>query len=592
METTNIKNTSFWDKIKVFIIDFTFIFYLFQIIRFIVSPFCYISFIPLFIITWLFYNIISLCVWQQTLGSGFFNARITNLGNKKTLQIRIVLMELFTSIPGILLIFFCFIHYLPIFLGEVSIVKIASQIIPYGLIAILIILSPINLLRTSIFKVNLITTITINSRNNLIHRRKLFLIVYSSILLFAGVSRYLHTHLTNDITKMESSWKKLPFKPDPNNNWLDSWNWIYYSTPRPTAQSIQEYTDFLKLNRQDINDYIFSLFEKYDHVILCERMHPEMTQYEMIYNLVTDIRFTENIGNIFTESGNVDSREAYDNLSNIKFPNDTVFEQTLSSFMMENQSFYLIWSNTNWFYFLKSITQFNHNKRKKIKLLFSDRANWIYNDKNYNRDSIMARNIISTIRKDTLNKSLIIMNYRHAYLKGKLNCGNFISKEFPGKVANVLINTKSGNTLPLQSGKWDVAFEQMPEDAFAFNMENSPFGNDKFDHYHSFSPLAKLRYEDMFTGFIYYKPLYLHYIGDGFPYMMQPNNIKILKERARILGESTNYICNAPNKVYFRGLKFQYFIINLIDNTFFAFILIIGMIILICLYIKYKKQSK
>ncbi len=54
-------------------------------------------------------------------------------------------------------------------------------------------------------------------------------------------------------------------------------------------------------HRQDINDYVMGLFEKYDYVVLCERHHQDMTQYDMIYDLVTDSRFVDNVGVVFKE---------------------------------------------------------------------------------------------------------------------------------------------------------------------------------------------------------------------------------------------------------------------------------------------------
>lgn len=589
----HVQSTSltFGEKFKKLSIDFTSVFFLFHIIRFFVSYFCFIPFLPDFLIFWLLYNIVSFEVWQQTLGSSFFNAKLVDQSHGSSFRIRIILRELFTSLPGILLILFYFIHFLPLFLRGLSIDMLETRVILSGVLTIIVILSLITVFRVRILKVKM-TKDTITERtNSLKYTRRRVVIIYSILLLFAGVSRYFHTSFTNDVEKVRSSYAKLPLKLDLKNNIFDLWDWICYTVPRPTTQSVQDYTHYLNANKKDINDYIFSLFDKYDHVILCERLHSEITQYDLIYNLVTDSRFVEKIGNVFTEVGNVESRGAYKKLTDTDFPNDTVFQQALSSFMMENQTYHLLWSNLNWFNFLEKMYRFNHDKEKKIQILFTDRANWKYNNKNYNRDSLMANNIITTIKKDSLKKSLTIMNYRHAYLKGNSNCGYLISEEFPGKVANVLINTVGWDMCPLQSGKWDVAFEQMPEDAYAFDLKNSPFGKDRFDHYFYLSPLSRLQYEDMFTGIIYYKPLYLHYISYGFPYMLQPDNVKTLKERALKLGEEFNEDLYHVGNGYIRSLRFLYFVTNLIDNIFFIWNIIGGVGILVYLFIKYKKSD-
>lgn len=586
MKNTQNAGLSFGDNFKKLLIDFTSVFFLFHIVRFLVSYFCFIPFLPGFLILWFLYNIVSLGIWKRTLGSSFFGAALVNQGSKSSFYSRMFIKELFTSLPGILLIVFYYIRYIPANLKEALIIRMV-----WGMIIILVILSIITLYRKRLFKIRMSKEIINGKTDNLKYTRKRIVIVYSLLLLLAGGSRYLHTYFTNDIKTVRTSWEKLPIKLEANNEIVNSLDWSFYTAPRPTIPSIRKYIDFLKINRRDINDYVLSLFDKYDHVILCERLHPEMTQYDMIYNLVTDSRFVEKVGTVFTEIGNIDSHEAYEELTDMNFPNDTVFQQALSSFMMENQSFHLFWARTNWFTFLERMAKFNHKKEKKVNIFFTDRANWKYKNQNYKRDSLMANNINSIIKEKKLNKSLIIMNYRHAYVRGDRNCGHFISQEFKGKVANVFINTVGWDMSPLQYGKWDVAFEQMPEKAYAFSLKDSPFGKDRFDHYFFSGELSKLRYEDMFTGVIYYQPLYLHYMGWGFPYALQPSNVKTLQERALQLGVTFNKKDYYWKNGYFKGLKFQYFFLNLIDNLFFVWNLVLGVGILIYLSVGYARTT-
>ena len=73
--------------------------------------------------------------------------------------------------------------------------------------------------------------------------------------------------------------------------------------PGPTTQAIEKYVRFLQQQKQTPVDYIMSLFQTYDLVVLCERSHPEVTQYDMIYQLVADPRFQQQAGHIFMENG-------------------------------------------------------------------------------------------------------------------------------------------------------------------------------------------------------------------------------------------------------------------------------------------------
>ena len=71
------------------------------------------------------------------------------------------------------------------------------------------------------------------------------------------------------------------------------------------AQESQgEYEDFLADQHLSAKEYILSLFEKYDIVILCERDHREITQYDLILDVISDKRFRSEVGNIYTEIGN------------------------------------------------------------------------------------------------------------------------------------------------------------------------------------------------------------------------------------------------------------------------------------------------
>lgn len=198
----------------------------------------------------------------------------------------------------------------------------------------------------------------------------------------------------------------------------------------------------------------------------------------------------------------------------------------------------------------------------------------------------MADNIINTIKADSIEKSLIIMNYRHAYLTSG-NCGYFVERSFPGKVANVLINTGKAYLpgilmgkeimIPIHDGKWDVAFEQIPDSCFAFDLKSSPFGNDRFDHFVlPWNPISSLKYEDMFTGFIFYKSLDNHIMSIGYPNILNPDNLAKLRVREKNMKVySLDYWIESLKG----GIQIQkginvYYELNLIENKVLFAVLI------------------
>ena len=502
-----MRKANFSQRLGAFLIDaFTAVF-LFQIVAFLLSPFCFLPLFPGVWFVWIVYYIASYCTFGRTLGEAFFGAKVVADKGWMPAWIKIILREAFTSFPALIAWTLCW-----------------NRLVPMRSIAIFVVLLLMICLRRKMFGISLVKC----EQNTITTKRPFYKTsagIFLLILLGGVLARVVNTLCTNDKAFLvESPWK---------------------SVPRPTVSSVSKYVDYLKNNRQDINDYVMGLFEKYDYVVLCERHHQDMTQYDMIYDLVTDSRFVDKVGVVFTEIGCAESRDAYRTLVETTFPNDTLLEKGLASFLMENQTVHLLWPNTNWFTFLKRMYYFNHDRAKKVEIMFADR-NWIDRTELAQRDSVMADNIIKTIESDSLKKSLIIMNYRHAFFTPGC-CGEYIQRRFPGKVANVMINNVKLDFLSLALGKeiarpdlrhgeWNVAFEQMPTDAFAFDLKDSPFGKDNFDYFAL--PWAMengMQYQDMFNGFIYYKSLIDHRASVGFNHLFDPENRAKLEERERLL---------------------------------------------------------
>ena len=68
-------------------------------------------------------------------------------------------------------------------------------------------------------------------------------------------------------------------------------------------EAIAPYVAFLEEHQQGAVDYVLSLFDRFDLVILCERSHPETSQYDLFFDVVRDERFTRRVGHVFTEVG-------------------------------------------------------------------------------------------------------------------------------------------------------------------------------------------------------------------------------------------------------------------------------------------------
>jgi hypothetical protein len=163
------------------------------------------------------------------------------------------------------------------------------------------------------------------------------------------------------------------------------------------------------------------------------------------------------------------------------------------------------------------------------------------------------------ISKQARKKSLVIMNTRHGYGHIDKRFPQSIQDEFhgttafmqealPGKVANIMIHSITQKYAymftPTQNGKWDRVFEDLGNPDVGFDFTGSPFGEDQFDM--AFIRNKSLLFKDVFTGYIFYKPLTAHFKKEGFPYEFT-NFEDTMIRRASIL--SNDYVDLIKQKI-------------------------------------------
>ncbi len=310
--------------------------------------------------------------------------------------------------------------------------------------------------------------------------------------------------------------------------------------------SAKPYVRFLKKQKATPVDYVMGLFENHDVVVLCERAHPEMTQWDFIFDVVKDPRFIEKVGHVFTEYGQTGIQEDLDKFMMTDSLNDTEVKANVLH-LMRNLGVWPSWTNNNFNLYLNRLYHLNQtlSPENRIQHHFSDGAvDWsairrVSDYKKYqknivwNRDSIMAGTVITGMKNiaETSGKPakcLVIMNYRHGmdltdrlpYVP-RVNAYEFMEDSFGNRAANVLINTRFLLSVPLAGGVWDAAFEQNGNRAVGFDFRGSPFGICGFDLFpfnnllkpgHTPSSNGSLRYRDVFTGFVFTHPVKDQYL--------------------------------------------------------------------------------
>ncbi len=333
-------------------------------------------------------------------------------------------------------------------------------------------------------------------------------------------------------------------------------------------KEIIPYVEFLKKEQTRAKDYVLDLFEEKDIVIICERFHPELTQYNLIVDIAKDPRFIKNVGNIFIEVCGRNQEKKIDLLLKSNNLNNKSLD-SLTIDIIRNSDFYPLWNNYNFYFLLKELQQINSrlNNNQKINLfptdLFVDWENmdtlkykefWNSID---DRDSLIADFIINKfniIQKKKRKKILVIMNYRHAFghkfrypnHKKPNNVGRFLFDRFQTKVANILLNTLAVDSSnvnkfrAISDGKWDASFKYLNIDNIGFNLNNSPFGADYFDLW----PFkTTFTYADVFDGYIYYNSVENFKLVRGIPNIVDSVFLPELKRRNLIANISigSNY---------------------------------------------------
>lgn len=331
-------------------------------------------------------------------------------------------------------------------------------------------------------------------------------------------------------------------------------------TLHQSMRSTKPYIQFLARGTTGPVDYVLSLFERYDVVVLCERPHPEASQWDFIFDVVKDPRFAERVGHVFTEYGNtwmqprLEEFMATDGLSPAQVQQHVVH-------LMRNFSVWPTWPNVNFYTYLTRLYDLNQSlpAARRIHHHFTDVAvdwgertaatmpeHWrLMGD----RDEYMANRVVEEMRRlapadGRPAKCLVVMNFRHAFdltdrrpEARRKNTYEFIKDAFQERAANVLLNTSVVLVAPIAGGAWDAAFERAGNRPAGFDFAGSPFGEDRFDLFIFAPPIqSQFRYRDVFTGFVFAHPLKDQYALTGIPGYFAGFEPE-MRRRAALVGE-------------------------------------------------------
>ena len=304
------------------------------------------------------------------------------------------------------------------------------------------------------------------------------------------------------------------------------------------SEEIKPLVDFIKKTNVSPVDYVMDLFERYDVVVIGERSHMDMTQYDLINQIVSDPRFIAKVGHVFHEVGGYNMADELNAVLKGTYSNETEFDIELVKVIF-NMNFMPLWDKTNYTKFLKDVYLVNKNLPAKEKISVTPTEfpfSWeqaktmtaeeykttVQNGMWRQKDLIMGNNAINELYKifngnNSRKKALIIWNMPHScrYFANQNNQPFFayqiIADRFPGRVANVTLNnakvSERERTVFLSNdGKLDAAFAACGNKYIGFDLANSPFGDCIYDFGHVVATDA-VKMKDVSHGFIFYKSI-------------------------------------------------------------------------------------
>ena len=321
-------------------------------------------------------------------------------------------------------------------------------------------------------------------------------------------------------------------------------------------------------------EYIFKLFEKSDIVVLGERDHRDTVQYDLIYDILADPRFAEQIGYVYTEVGSYNMNDEVNRLLQDDYPTETAFMDSLYTYYRKSETFYPIWEKYNRVKFLKGIYEINRTSPKKIRLGLTDcefswdeirtvedyKRFWKSPESN-DRDSLMAAHISEMYARQTpLNgkrKALVITNQPHAInysmILKKSNTvyraqGWWMKKIFGEEKVRIVVlnwfdyNLFDGSNFPMTGdGYWDAAFELLECRPFAIDLKNTPYGETAYNGLAggTTTHVKNKCWQDVADGLIYDTPLYDHVAAWGIEGLITKEFEPEIKRRLTLFFQAT-----------------------------------------------------
>jgi hypothetical protein len=284
------------------------------------------------------------------------------------------------------------------------------------------------------------------------------------------------------------------------------------------------FMDYLKANGQDPVHYLLNKLKNHKLVIYGE-FHFRKISWELLQRLILAPEFSASTGTVFLEL----SQSAQPELDQF-FKNPTKDSNIILDIFRKEEM--AGWDDRGMYDFLMELWEVNHNIKNKVKVVANDQPRTFYQNiiskAQYDsiegtpcdRNEIMTEIIEKTIHySPDKRNNLFIVGWGHAYKSPALKLGRW---QINGLSAGYLLSGKLGkenvfSIFPhtvnmtnngvvfgkLKNGLFDYVFAAYGNHPVAFDLHNSPFGNEWFDAGDIRFDAKTGSFSDNFDGYIF-----------------------------------------------------------------------------------------
>jgi hypothetical protein len=280
------------------------------------------------------------------------------------------------------------------------------------------------------------------------------------------------------------------------------------------------FINYLKKSGENPKKYLLEKITDYPLVIYGE-IHRRQLSWNLLKNLINDPDFVKKCGTIFMELPS-NCQPLFDKF----LQSDTLDTALILNILGREQV--VGWYDKGEYEFIQEIWKINKETNNKIKIISVDfQLDWdsiqtrddyefFSRHKEKDRDSTMAEIIYSYMQnKNDSRNCLFVVGQYHAQKSSSfqpIKAGTLLKQltennpkmQIFSTISHAMISDNIDFLGEVRHGLFDYAFEKNENTPIAFDLKNSPFGNEPFDASNNYE---YGNYEDFYDGYIFLCPL-------------------------------------------------------------------------------------